>query len=272
MDMKNNMVVLLGIALVVAILATGLFYGLVVLRMDEPAAAAEPMVVVAARDLASGDVLTVEDVKLAPPGPGEGLMEGFSSPVQVEGLTLLVDLHTDEPISREALTGRESSGGVAPGLRAISVHVSDSTGVVGMLRPGHRVDAQVVLAEADRTRESTLIKTVLQNLQVLRVEEAAEVASNGARLPVVTLLARPEEADVLGVADAGARIRLLLRHPLDDEITSRDRLTLGGAVSAPPATPRDASDGTLRETSASSPIAEGARRPVESADARAALP
>jgi len=276
MNMKNNMVVLLGIALVVAILATGLFYGLVVLRMDEAASTSEPTVVVAARDIAPGEVLAAADVKLAPPQPGGGLVEGFSSPAQVVGLTVLTGLEADEPIAREALAGRDSRGGaalgVAPGLRAISVHVADSTGVVGMLRPGHRVDAQVVMSEGERTRENTLIKTVLQNLQVLRVEESAEAVSSGARLPVVTLLARPEEADILGVADAGARIRLLLRHPLDDEITSRDRLTLEGVVNTPPATPRAVSTGYLTDTSAASPIAEASRPQAKAAGSGAELP
>lgn len=274
MEMKNNILVLLGICFVVAILATGLFYGLVVLRMGEVASASEPMVVVAARDLEPGEVLRVEDVKLASPEPGEGLLDGFSSPDQVEGLTVLADISLDDPIPRDALTGRESRGGAAlgvtPGLRAISVHVTDSTGVVSMLRPGHRVDAQVVLGEENRSRENTLIKTVLQNLQVLRVEDGVEVASGGARLPVVTLLARPDEADILGVADAGARIRLLLRHPLDDEITGRDQLTLGGAVDRPPAAARPSS--AVSGSSASSPVADGTARQVSTEVTRTAQP
>jgi Flp pilus assembly protein CpaB len=232
------------------------------------------MVVVAARDLAPGEVLAIGDVKLAPPEPGEGLMDGFSSPVQVEGLTVLTDVSLDEPIPRDAVAGRDSRGGAAlgvtPGLRAVSVHVADSTGVISMLRPGYKVDAQVVLSQSDRDRESTLIKTVLQNLQVLRVEENVEVASNGSRLPVVTLLARPEDADILGVADAAAQIRLLLRHPLDDEITGRDELTLGGAVAQPIATPQPAS--TLPGSAASSPVAGGTNRQSQLEDATTALP
>ena len=36
-------------------------------------------------------------------------------------------------------------------------------------------------------------------------------------LPILTLLAKPAEADTLSVADAGAKIRLLLRNPRDRE-------------------------------------------------------
>jgi len=274
MGMKNNMAALLGIAFVVAILATGLFYGLVVVQFDQPGEASEVMVVVAARDMASGELLRIEDVKLAPPGPGQGLIEGFSSPRQVEGLTVLAEVAAGEPIARGTLAGRGSAGGAAlgvpPGLRAISVHVADSTGVVSLLQAGNRVDAQVVLDQGERRGENTVLKTVLQNLQVLSVEEATEAAANGERLPVVTLLTLPEEADILGVADAAAQIRLLLRHPLDDEVTSRDRVSLAGAVARPPETPRPSS--ALSRTAAPAPSTDSSQRPVESAEARAIRP
>ncbi len=54
----------------------------------------------------------------------------------------------------------------------------------------------------------------------------SEQSSQGASLPVVTLLAKPSEADVLAAADSGARVRLILRNPLDGEMQHRSILSL----------------------------------------------
>ena len=47
---------------------------------------------------------------------------------------------------------------------------------------------------------------------------------------MVTLLAKPSEADVLALADSGARVRLTLRNPLDDEKRARAPLSLGAVM------------------------------------------
>jgi Flp pilus assembly protein CpaB len=54
-----------------------------------------------------------------------------------------------------------------------------------------------------------------------------EQGSQGHNVPVVTLLAKPQEADVLAAADSGADVRLALRNPLDNATRSRDALALG---------------------------------------------
>ena len=232
--MKKNLVTLLGVAFVVAIMATGLFYGLIVSRLNQNSAAQTLPIVVAARDLEPGTVLKPSDVKLAQRDSGDALVEGFSSDSRVTGLTLMEKVPVDQPIAREILVSKESSRGAAlgipPGLRAISVHVADSTGVVELLQPGYHVDAQLVHTEGNRQGSTTTLRTVLQNLEVLKVEDQLETKPGQRPLPVVTLLAYPDEADVLGLADAAAQIRLILRHPLDDEMTQRSRVALAGIM------------------------------------------
>ena len=71
---------------------------------------------------------------------------------------------------------------------------------------------------------------------MLSVNPQPEQGSQGQTLPVVTLLTKPAEAEILALADSGARVRLDLRNPLDNTARSRSALTLGavmrGAVSA----------------------------------------
>jgi Flp pilus assembly protein CpaB len=113
-------------------------------------------------------------------------------------------------------------------MRAVSIHVTDSTGVLALLRAGHKVDVQVVVHQKDSNNAE--VRTALEELTVLSVQPQAEVSSQGATLPVVTLLAKPADADVLAAADAGARVRLTLRNPLDESTRVRAPMTVDAVM------------------------------------------
>jgi Flp pilus assembly protein CpaB len=115
-------------------------------------------------------------------------------------------------------------------MRAVSVHVTDSSGVMSLLRTGHKVDVQVMMQRGNGP--ASLVRTALEGLQVLSVTPQVEQTSQGFNLPVVTLLAKPEEADVLALADSGARIRLTLRNPLDDGTRTTTPLNLNTVLRA----------------------------------------
>lgn len=168
--MKTNWVPLVAIALVVAILATGVFYGLVASRIHE--------------------------------------VEASTPPPAVE-----------QPI-------------VPAGLRAITVHVADSLGVVSLLKPGQRVDVQALYGPSHAVE----LKTVAQNLAVLDVHTQPEATPGRPALPIVTLLVTPEESDVVALADSAARIRLALRSPSDHLVDARPSIGLTAIMrsSAPP--------------------------------------
>jgi pilus assembly protein CpaB len=224
---KNNLVTLLGIALVVAIVSTGIFYGLFVNRLSSNSGSGKTLVV-AAKPLKAGSVLTTEDLKTIP-WPADQLPKGaYGAVSEVVGKTAFDSLGEEEPIleSRLATAQRAGNTAIPKGMRAVSVHVSDSTGVLALLREGHRVDVQVVR----RPSATTEVRTALQNLQVLSVTPQPEQTSQGHSLPVVTLLAKPSEADMLAAADAGARVRLTLRNPLDPETKSRPPLSLDAVM------------------------------------------
>lgn len=223
---KNNLLKLLGIALVVAIVSTGIFYGLFVSKLTS-APTAERTLVVAARPLKPGTQLVSDDVKTIP-WPSQQLPNGFFGTAdQVAGNTVFDAIGEGEPIVASRLASPQSGAGsgVPAGMRAVSVHVTDSSGVMALLRGGQRVDVQVVVRSKDNP-QNVEVRTALENLTVLSVQPQAETSSQGATLPVVTLLARPADADTLAAADAGARVRVTLRNPLDDVTRMRAPLTL----------------------------------------------
>ena len=215
--MKRNLVPLLGIAFVVAVATTGIFYGLFVGKLD---ATANPQlsIVVAGRDLAPGTPITSGVVKLAP-WSGKTLPKGsFGKVEEVVGQTIFDAVGEGEPLLSARIAGKKGGAGLAipEGMRAVSTHVTDSTGVLEMLRAGHKVDVQVLNPKGDRVSEAA-IRTVLQNVSVLSIHAAPDLASNGGpALPSVTLLVNPAEADVLALADSTSRVRLALRNPSDE--------------------------------------------------------
>jgi Flp pilus assembly protein CpaB len=225
---KNNLLTLLGIALVVAIVSTGLFYGLFVNKLSSSTGSGKTLVV-AAKALKAGSILGEKDLKSIP-WPAEQLPKGgFEKIEQLKGNTLYDSVSEDEPVLSSRLTSGQGSGGVAvpEGMRAVSVHVSDSAGIMGLIRAGQHVDVQVVRKPTSLEAE---LRTAVEDLQVLSVNPIPEPTSQGFTLPVVTLLANPVQADVLAVADAGARVRLALRNPQDSAVRTRAPLTLDSVL------------------------------------------
>jgi pilus assembly protein CpaB len=137
----------------------------------------------------------------------------------VNGLTLISSLEQNEPVLESrvasAKTGAGAGLGIPSGMRAISVHATDSSGIVGLLRPGYKVDVQFVSTEGE-------LRTILQNVEVLAVNAAGD---NRSAVPVITLLVEPEGADMAGLGDSTARLRLTLRNPLDDGQPELKRVT-----------------------------------------------
>ncbi|HLJ14824.1 MAG TPA: Flp pilus assembly protein CpaB [Bryobacteraceae bacterium] len=216
--MKKNLVPLLGVAFVVAIASTGIFYGLFVNKLRSPGGSQKTLVI-AARELNRGAVLTAGDVKTAP-WPGQTLPKGtFSRPDAAVGTTVIEAIGEGEPVLQERLVSKDGNTqnglGIPLGLRAVSIHVIDSTGVLSRVRPGYKVDVQVVSAR-NGSPADTEVRTVLEDVTVLHVGPA-ETSAKGFSAPVLTVLAHPADADVLAVADSAARIRVALRNPLDDE-------------------------------------------------------
>ena len=222
---KSNLLKLLGIALVVAILSTGIFYGLFVNKLSSSTGSGKTLVV-AATALKAGTQLHAADVKTVP-WPAETLPKGaFEKVEQVLGNTVFDAIGEGEPVmaSRLASDKPGMGSGIPAGMRAVSVHVTDSAGVLSLVHSGQKVDVQVVVTHREQNN-AVEVRTALEDLSVLSVQQS-EQSSQGANLPVVTLLAKPAEADVLAAADSGARVRLTLRNPLDDETRPRPPLTL----------------------------------------------
>ena len=116
------------------------------------------------------------------------------------------------------LAGENAGSGMAslipPGMRAVSVRVSDVIGVVGFVMPGTRVDVLLLTGNPTSGSEEQTT-TVLENVAVIASGQKLDRSSSGEpqNTPVITLLVSPEDAKKLTLACSKGRIRLILRHP-----------------------------------------------------------
>jgi pilus assembly protein CpaB len=136
-------------------------------------------------------------------------------------------IYVGEPITENRLAPVGSGGGLAatipPGMRACAVKVNDVVGVGGFVTPGMRVDVLITgVPPGAATGAGPAVKTILQNIEVLSAGTNIDKDKEGkpAQVQVVNLLVNPHQAETLSLAGNETRIQLVLRNPMDTEITS----------------------------------------------------
>jgi pilus assembly protein CpaB len=105
---------------------------------------------------------------------------------------------------------------VPQGMRAITIEVSESSGVAGLLVPGCHVDVLTTIADAGN---QPLAKTVVQNLRVTAVgQKVSKTAGEDKEISrTVTLIANPAQTEELELLASTGRLRLVLRGTQDNK-------------------------------------------------------
>jgi len=141
-----------------------LTFGLILLALwPEPEHSTD--IVVAARDLGAGAVLTPADLALRTLPVDQAPPDAMSYPAALVGHTLAVARFQGEPISPKHLGPGVSLG---PDERAVAVRVKRDRGLAGLLRPGARVGVVATLPDANG---DLFAKAVIENLRVLYVSQ-----------------------------------------------------------------------------------------------------
>ena len=139
-----------------------LTFGLILLALwPEPEHTVD--IVVAARDLGAGAILTPADLALRTLPANQAPPDAASDPAALVGHTLAVARFQDEPISPKHLGPGVRLG---PDERAVAVRVKRDRGLAGLLRPGARVG---VVATLPDNNGDLFAKAVIEDLRVLYV-------------------------------------------------------------------------------------------------------
>lgn len=101
-------------------------------------------------------------------------------------------------------------------MRAISIPTDEVTGVAGFVNVGDKIDILVTYSN-DEIAKVTTTYTQLQNIEVLAVGNVkqGDPASQSALPSTLTLLVKPEQAEVLVYALSNGTINFTLRNPSD---------------------------------------------------------
>jgi pilus assembly protein CpaB len=226
--MNRRLLTILFIAFLVASACTWLVIRLVSARVSSSKQVATTRIVAANKDIPLGAVLTPADLTTMTIA-GDAPKGSIAKMDDAVNRGVVSEIYQGEPILESRLAGPGAGGGLAPiipkGMRACAVKVDDVVGVAGFVIPGTRVD---VLAsgtppntqQASQATEET--QTLLQNIQVLSAgtDIQKDAAGKPQQVQVVNLLVTPDQAETLSlVAAASLKIQLVLRNPMDTEIT-----------------------------------------------------
>jgi pilus assembly protein CpaB len=244
--MRPYVIVLVLLALGVATL-TAVLFSRVLSRRQEPAPVAaavapppEAEILVAASDIKVGDVVKDGDLHFIA-WPAASLDDRFIRRDQAgEGKGGLVGsvarqpLFAGQPITAQALFRRGEAGVMAgllsPGMRALSIAVTPTSGVAGFVLPNDHVDvlldqdvhAASSQAEDQPVRGNVLrfaSEAILKDVRVLAVDDRLAKPDSAGNQPgkTVTVEVSPKDAETLVLAGRMGELVLALRSMTADE-------------------------------------------------------
>lgn len=150
-------------------IATFALLALTLWPQEEPTA----VVVVAARDLGAGSILTPADLKTVILPLEQAPDDALADPTPLVGESLAVVRYAGEPVTPKHLGPAVV---LAPDERGIAVRVEADTGLAGLLRPGMAVGVIATLEETTQSSDfggglerSFFAKSMLEGLRVLYV-------------------------------------------------------------------------------------------------------
>ncbi|MGH9721478.1 MAG: Flp pilus assembly protein CpaB [Bryobacteraceae bacterium] len=213
---RQKILMIFGVAWLSAALLTWLFIS----QTRGPKKEKTARVMAAVRDLPIGTRLKKTDLKLVEVQEKDLPRGALFQDREALDRALLVPIYANEPIVNAKLTNSVGAEGVPAtieaGKRAMSVQISDVSGVAGLIQPNSRVD---VLFTRPGSMAEAITTTILQNVRVLAIGRIVQVGQTidpkAPRMPVATLIVTPEEAQKLELAKNQGKISLALRNPLD---------------------------------------------------------
>lgn len=193
-------------------------------QKPDVAPVAAQYVLVAKANLPAGRFVKPEDFRWQGwpegPVPASYLLREKRKPEELTGAVVRVGIAADEPITDSRLAKPGDRGFMAavlePGMRAVSVAVTATSGISGFVFPGDRVDLLVthaVRAGEDSGRKTAMVtETVLREVRVVAIDQRADDQNTTPTIVrTVTFEVTPKEAEMINVARRLGELTLSLR-------------------------------------------------------------
>jgi pilus assembly protein CpaB len=255
---KKKLTILLGVALVAIITALGARSLLGGGGAPQAQAALPqivlpkgPRVLVAQRVLPAGTIITADAVGFQewPRDMVNGayFQDGKFEMNKLLGTVVRYPITAGQPLTTGSLVAPGDRGflaaALAPGMRAITITVSEKSGVAGFVFPGDHVDLMLTTAVKVKSaiqgpvsddRDLYATETILKNVRVLATDQSTDQETNNGKTIVhtfhtATLEVTPKIAERIEVAQQGGALSLVLR-PLADNQNELDHAIANGSV------------------------------------------
>ena len=204
-----------------------------------------PKVLVAKKDLPAGTILD-NDSFTYQPWPKDLMDQSYftddnpSNIANLSGKVVRVPLTKGQPLTQSSIVGPGERGFLAaalgPGMRAVTVPITDTSGVGGFVFPGDRVDLVLTqqIASTDNGEPLKVAETILRNLRVLAVDQNINTPNMGQAniARSITFEVTPKYAEKIAVAQSLGTLSLSLRS-LEDSASEIDRAIANGEVEIP---------------------------------------
>ena len=195
-----------------------------------------PRILVAKQNLPAGTLLRDTDFtwqQLAPGDSGEGsIFEALSSTAALRGSYLKTRVESHKPILHENIIRPGEQGfivaSLAPGMRAVSMAITQVSGVSGFISPGDMVDVLLTHKVEDTSDNPVLTprrfsETILKGLRLLAIEQIIDPNTGKPQVgQTVTLEVTPQQAEVVALAASMGKLSLSLRSVPAVDIASED--------------------------------------------------
>ncbi|HWW57694.1 MAG TPA: Flp pilus assembly protein CpaB [Sphingopyxis sp.] len=210
-----------------------------------------PMILVATRQLPMGTIIGPDSFRFQP-WPKDLVEKAYflkekTNVNTLVGTVVRYPVTAGQPLTQGALVHPDDRGFLAaalgPGMRAVTVKVSQEQGVAGFVFPGDRVD--VLLAQTLSVKEGSsypddqlfTAETIVRNVRVLATDQRYDAEDETGKTPVrtfgsVTLEATPELAERIAVAQSMGKLSLALR-PLAESTGELEAAIASGDVNVP---------------------------------------
>lgn len=185
-------------------------------------------IVVAAAELPLGALLTAEQMKVVNWPAGAQPENAFGRPEELVGRMVTARVVPNEVLTVDKLAPTGANAllpvVIAPGMRAVTVRVNEVTAVSGFILPGSHVDVLVtadVRGTEGQAAPGRHTRTLLQNVSVLAVGQSLDSRAEpkpASTLTTATLLATPEQAELLALASMDGSLQLVLRNFADNDV------------------------------------------------------
>lgn len=198
---------------------------------------ASKRILVSRRDISAGKFIdAATDLEWADPKPGMDeapvIIEGATKRGEFNGAVVRKALKAGKPIAPDDITKAGDGGFLSavlePGMRAVAIAVTATTGAAGFIAPGDRVDLivthRIKTGRSESTGEDTVIsETFVRDVRVVAVDQSLDSPDKAQLAKNVTVEVSEPQAEQIAVATEMGKISMALRSSLQNDNPEQDK-------------------------------------------------